>query len=97
MLSRLSVHDFKIYLPEILIKLMKIWNARNFFSVLAESELDVPSEFPFPFTPYDIQVEFMKNVYRTLEQGKIGILESPTGTVSILLIQNLKYFYHGGK
>ena len=97
MLSRLSVHDFKIYLPEILIKLMKIWNARIFFSVLAESELDVPSEFPFPFTPYDIQVEFMKNVYRTLEQGKIGILESPTGTVSILLIQNLKYFYHGGK
>ena len=77
---------------------MKIWNARIFFSVLAESELDVPSEFPFPFTPYDIQVEFMKNVYRTLEQGKIGILESPTGTVSnILLIQNLKYFYHGGK
>ena len=97
MLSRLSVHDFKIYLPEILIKLMKIWNARIFFSVLAESELDVPSQFPFPFTPYDIQVEFMKNVYRTLEQGKIGILESPTGTVSILLIQNLKYFYHGGK
>ena len=97
MLSRLSVHDFKFYLPEILIKLMKIWNARIFFSVLAESELDVPSEFPFPFTPYDIQVEFMRNVYRTLEQGKIGILESPTGTVSILLIQNLKYFYHGGK
>lgn len=41
------------------------------------------AEFPFPFTPYKIQVDFMKELYHTLQEGKIGIFESPTGTVSI--------------
>lgn len=41
----------------------------------------LPDEFPFPLKPYDIQVDFMKNLYKTLELGKIGIFESPTGTV----------------
>lgn len=38
--------------------------------------------FGFPFEPYDIQKDFMQELYNTLEQGKIGIFESPTGTVS---------------
>ncbi|XP_023236750.1 ATP-dependent DNA helicase DDX11-like [Centruroides sculpturatus] len=38
------------------------------------------SKFPFPFTPYDVQLEFMSKLYNTLEDGKIGIFESPTGT-----------------
>lgn len=38
--------------------------------------------FPFPFKPYDIQEKFMKELYFTLEQQKLGIFESPTGTVS---------------
>ena len=41
----------------------------------------VPHDFSFPFEPYNIQVEFMKNLYQALEQGKVGIFESPTGTV----------------
>lgn len=36
--------------------------------------------FPFPFTPYDIQEKFMSQLYQALEQSKIGIFESPTGT-----------------
>uniref|UniRef100_A0A8C9SGS7 DEAD/H (Asp-Glu-Ala-Asp/His) box helicase 11 n=1 Tax=Scleropages formosus TaxID=113540 RepID=A0A8C9SGS7_SCLFO len=40
----------------------------------------VDSRFPFPFEPYTIQKEFMEALYRTLEDSKIGIFESPTGT-----------------
>ena len=39
--------------------------------------------FHHPFTPYDVQLEFMRVVYGVLKKGdgQIGILESPTGTV----------------
>ncbi|KAI1294105.1 helicase C-terminal domain-containing protein [Xylaria venustula] len=39
-------------------------------------------DFHHPFTPYEVQVQFMNAVYNVLEQGngQIGILESPTGT-----------------
>jgi chromosome transmission fidelity protein 1 len=40
-------------------------------------------DFHHPYTPYDIQVTFMETVYQVLDDGKVGILESPTGTVSI--------------
>nr|CAB3236927.1 probable ATP-dependent RNA helicase DDX11 [Phallusia mammillata] len=40
----------------------------------------VPQTFPFPFEPYGIQVDFMKNLYEAIENRKIGIFESPTGT-----------------
>ncbi|XP_070612542.1 ATP-dependent DNA helicase DDX11 isoform X1 [Erythrolamprus reginae] len=36
--------------------------------------------FPFPYTPYPIQEQFMAKLYQVLEMGKIGIFESPTGT-----------------
>ncbi|KAG9337298.1 hypothetical protein JZ751_028866 [Albula glossodonta] len=36
--------------------------------------------FPFPYKPYSIQEQFMEALYRTLDEGKIGIFESPTGT-----------------
>lgn len=41
-------------------------------------------DFHHPYTPYDVQEQFMKAVYNVLETGKgqVGILESPTGTVS---------------
>ncbi|MCI4379479.1 hypothetical protein PGIGA_G00228850 [Pangasianodon gigas] len=38
------------------------------------------SRFPFPFKPYPIQERFMEALYAVLEQGKVGIFESPTGT-----------------
>ncbi|XP_051953705.1 ATP-dependent DNA helicase DDX11 [Xyrauchen texanus] len=36
--------------------------------------------FPFPFQPYTIQESFMETLYSALDQGKVGIFESPTGT-----------------
>ena len=48
----------------------------------------VPEDFPFPFQPYGIQKEFMKQLYATLEQGAVGIFESPTGTVSLFLLSD---------
>lgn len=38
-------------------------------------------QFGFPFEPYNIQKEFMEALYNVLDQGKVGIFESPTGTV----------------
>ena len=49
-------------------------------------ELKVPDEFEFPFEPYGIQKDFMKELYRTVENGLIGIFESPTGTGKSLSI-----------
>jgi hypothetical protein len=34
----------------------------------------------FPFTPYDIQLEFMRELYECVAHGKMGLFESPTGT-----------------
>lgn len=47
--------------------------------------------FHHPFTPYRIQEEFMETVYRVLEDGggQVGILESPTGTVCVLLCYSI--------
>ncbi|BFZ56789.1 ATP-dependent DNA helicase chl1 [Savitreella phatthalungensis] len=36
--------------------------------------------FHHPYQPYDIQLEFMRALYETLDNGQIGIFESPTGT-----------------
>ena len=37
-------------------------------------------DFHHPFTPYDIQQELMEAIYDCIEDGKVGIFESPTGT-----------------
>lgn len=42
-------------------------------------------EFSFPFTPYPSQYDFMQALFRAIDQSKIGVFESPTGTVSWLL------------
>jgi hypothetical protein len=41
-------------------------------------------DFNHPYTPYDVQNQFMTAAYNVLQtgDGQIGILESPTGTVS---------------
>lgn len=40
----------------------------------------VTRDFHHPYEPYDIQQQFMNAVYDCLEDGKVGIFESPTGT-----------------
>lgn len=54
--------------------------------------LDTPTSFPFPYTPYQIQLDLMKTVFGAIEDGKIAIVglhrsdstdvqvSSPTGT-----------------
>ncbi|KAG0040928.1 ATP-dependent DNA helicase chl1 [Podila clonocystis] len=47
-----------------------------------EETLAIPSSFPaFPYpTPYDIQTQFMQGLFECIDQRKVGIFESPTGT-----------------
>ncbi|KAI9373236.1 helicase C-terminal domain-containing protein [Aspergillus egyptiacus] len=37
-------------------------------------------DFHHPYSPYEIQLQFMRSLYACLEEGKIAIFESPTGT-----------------
>jgi hypothetical protein len=37
-------------------------------------------KFNFPFTPYPIQTDLMNAIFECIEEGKIGIFESPTGS-----------------
>ncbi|EPE04373.1 dna repair helicase [Ophiostoma piceae UAMH 11346] len=48
----------------------------------AAATADTSSKFHHPYTPYDVQMQFMKTVYDICERGdgQVGILESPTGT-----------------
>lgn len=55
----------------------------------APLEDDGREKFYHPYTPYDIQVDFMTSLYDTLDRYKIGIFESPTGTVSA--VNNIVY------
>eukprot|EP00055_Hartaetosiga_balthica_P011652 m.53750 g.53750 ORF g.53750 m.53750 type:complete len:907 (-) comp7683_c1_seq1:416-3136(-) len=43
-------------------------------------------DFHFPFDPYDIQQELMKQLFNCFEQGGLGIFQSPTGTGKSLSI-----------
>jgi len=45
-----------------------------------DQRLKPPEEFAFPFPPYDIQEQFMLALFETLNNGQLGIFESPTGT-----------------
>ncbi|XP_050526879.1 putative ATP-dependent RNA helicase DDX11-like protein 8 isoform X2 [Daktulosphaira vitifoliae] len=57
-----------------------------FKDIIIEEKLDPPSDFSFPFKPYKIQHDFMTNLYKAIENKKLGIFESPTGTGKTLSI-----------
>jgi Rad3-related DNA helicase len=46
----------------------------------------------FPYKPYSIQIDFMKALYHSLNQGGVSILESPTGR-SLSPSLSLLYIY----
>lgn len=52
---------------------------------------NTPIDFHHPYTPYNVQLDFMRTVYDVLEKGngQVGILESPTGTVRHLTSPHL--------
>ncbi|CAL1712032.1 unnamed protein product [Somion occarium] len=44
-------------------------------------KLETPGSFPaFPFLPYEIQFNLMQHLYTSIEDRKVTIVESPTGT-----------------
>ena len=49
---------------------------------MASDSINQPGsrKFHHPYEPYDIQLDLMQTIYECIEEGKIGILESPTGT-----------------
>jgi chromosome transmission fidelity protein 1 len=49
-------------------------------------DLPAPDLFPaFPYDPpYSIQVDLMRHLYAAIEQRKVSVVESPTGTVITL-------------
>jgi superfamily II DNA or RNA helicase len=47
----------------------------------SSSETGPYGKFKFPFKPYAIQEDFMNALYDTIDKSKVGIFESPTGTV----------------
>jgi hypothetical protein len=66
------------------IKIFILFNVEMIILVSTEYSsrpVNLPEAFPFPFKPYDIQEGFMRELYTCLEQGRVGIFESPTGTV----------------
>ncbi|KAK2491208.1 hypothetical protein MC885_014481 [Smutsia gigantea] len=63
-----------VWLHEGLHMMERTWTMAN------EAQEASGIHFPFPFTPYSIQKDFMAALYQVLEGGKIGIFESPTGT-----------------
>ncbi|CCE82219.1 Piso0_001932 [Millerozyma farinosa CBS 7064] len=52
----------------------------------ANETSDRHGTFNHPFEPYDIQLELMRSIYDAIENYKIGIFESPTGTGKTLSI-----------
>jgi len=46
---------------------------------MSDVEKAVDRNFHHPFQPYEIQKQFMTTLYQCIEDGKIGIFESPTG------------------
>lgn len=52
-------------------------------NIQEEKTLAPPQKFDFPFEPYSIQLNFMKQLYSVIENNKLGIFESPTGTVCV--------------
>lgn len=40
----------------------------------------------FPFKPYTVQEEYMAKVIECLQNGKNGVLESPTGIILSLFL-----------
>ncbi|XP_045479917.1 ATP-dependent DNA helicase DDX11 [Harmonia axyridis] len=53
---------------------------------LEEESLPCPEKFDFPFPAYDIQNDFMRALYKTIDERNFGIFESPTGTGKSLSI-----------
>ncbi|KAG9510388.1 ATP-dependent DNA helicase DDX11, partial [Fragariocoptes setiger] len=52
------------------------------YTTVTEPKINiVDKDFNFPYDPpYDIQIDLMRCLYSTIDEGKFALLESPTGT-----------------
>ena len=62
---------------------------------------DPQHPFGFPFPPYSLQLSFMEKLYQCLDDGGVGVFESPTGTGKSLslicgALRWLLHFQHTG-
>lgn len=48
--------------------------------VISEEGVKSQHEFNFPLQPYNIQLDLMKSIYKSLQERKFALVESPTGT-----------------
>lgn len=55
---------------------------------IRSKQISVPDKFEFPYVPYKIQEEFMRALFSVIENRKIGIFESPTGTGKTLTLMS---------
>lgn len=46
-------------------------------------EPSAAEKFHHPYSPYDIQLQFMQSLYTCLEEGKVAVFESPTGKFTV--------------
>lgn len=52
----------------------------GFCTITQQQMMDLSKrDFHHPYKPYDIQLQFMNALYDCVEDGKVGIFESPTG------------------
>jgi len=56
-----------------------IWNSITVHPGLAPAMDLSQKDFHHPYSPYDIQIRFMRALYTCIEERKVGIFESPTG------------------
>uniref|UniRef100_A0A0N4ZL84 Helicase ATP-binding domain-containing protein n=1 Tax=Parastrongyloides trichosuri TaxID=131310 RepID=A0A0N4ZL84_PARTI len=44
------------------------------------NDIQIPDDFSFPYQPYSIQNDLMREIFSSIENGNVSIFESPTGT-----------------
>ena len=54
------------------------WTQKHRLSELGLADCELAENFPFE--PYSIQLDFMRELYECVSHGKMGLFESPTGT-----------------
>jgi chromosome transmission fidelity protein 1 len=54
-------------------------------------------DFHHPYSPYDIQLQFMRALYTCIEKGKVAVFESPTGKLALTLHWALLSDTSGGR
>ncbi|RXW24469.1 hypothetical protein EST38_g1370 [Candolleomyces aberdarensis] len=71
-----------------MLMMMRDFGRDAFWFWTMDLQLPTPDDFPaFPYQPpYSIQIDLMRHLYASIEQKKVTIIESPTGTGKTLTL-----------